>query len=58
MGTTPAVALYPNLSYRPEIDFEPIGLVAEQPMLLVTRKDLPPNNLKEFVAYARANELS
>ena len=51
-----AVALYPNLSYRPEIDFEPIGLVAEQPMLLVTRKDLPPNNLKEFVAYARANE--
>jgi tripartite-type tricarboxylate transporter receptor subunit TctC len=57
MGThAAAVALYPNLAYRPEIDFEPIGLVAEQPMLLVTRKDLPPNNLKEFVAYARANE--
>lgn len=35
MGThAAAVALYPNLSYRPEIDFEPIGLVAEQPMLL------------------------
>ena len=51
MGThAAAVALYPNLAYRPEIDFEPIGLVAEQPMLLVTRKDLPPNNLKEFVA--------
>jgi len=57
MGThAAALALYPNLAYNPVSDFEPIGLVAEQPMLLVTRKDLPPNNLKEFVAYAKANE--
>ena len=57
MGThAAAVALYPNLSYRPEVDFEPIGLVAEQPELLAVRKDLPPSTLKEFATYAKANE--
>ncbi|HEX2216399.1 MAG TPA: tripartite tricarboxylate transporter substrate-binding protein [Xanthobacteraceae bacterium] len=57
MGTHAAsVALHPNLAYDPLTDFEPIGLVAEQPMLLVTRRDLPPNNLREFVEYAKANE--
>jgi len=29
---------------------------AEQPMLLVTRKDLPADNLQEFIAYAKANQ--
>ena len=47
---------YPNLAYDPEKDFEPIGLIAEQPELLTVRKDFPANNLKEFVAYAKANE--
>jgi tripartite-type tricarboxylate transporter receptor subunit TctC len=57
MGThAAAVALFANLAYNPQTDFEPIGLVAEQPELLVTRKELPPNTLKEFVAYAKANE--
>jgi tripartite-type tricarboxylate transporter receptor subunit TctC len=57
MGTHAAAgALYPNLAYDPEKDFEPIGLIAEQPELLAVRKDLPPNTLKEFVAYAKANE--
>jgi tripartite-type tricarboxylate transporter receptor subunit TctC len=57
MGThAAAAALYPNLAYNPVTDFEPIGLVAEQPMLLVARRDLPPNSLREFVPYAKANE--
>lgn len=57
MGThAAAVALYPNLAYDPARDFAPIGLVAETPEVLVTRKDLPPNTLQEFVAYAKANE--
>ena len=51
-----APAFYPNLAYDPEKDFVPIGLIAEQPELLTTRKDFPANNLKEFVAYAKANE--
>jgi len=57
MGTHAAAGpLYPNLAYDPVKDFEPIGLVAEQPVLLVTRKDFPPNNLREFVPYTKANE--
>jgi tripartite-type tricarboxylate transporter receptor subunit TctC len=50
-----APAFYPNLGYDPQKDFEPIGLSAEYPELLVVRKDFPANNLKEFVAYAKAN---
>src|SRR3954451_3549290 len=57
MGTHAAApALYPNLGYDPEKDFEPIGLIAVQPELLAVRKDFPANDLKEFVAYAKANE--
>jgi tripartite-type tricarboxylate transporter receptor subunit TctC len=56
MGTNAlAAAFYPDLGYDPQKDFEPIGLSAEYPELLVVRKDLPANNLKEFIAYARAN---
>jgi tripartite-type tricarboxylate transporter receptor subunit TctC len=51
-----AVVLVPNLAYKPDVDFEPIGLVATQPVLLVTRKGFPANNLKEFVAYSKANQ--
>src|SRR5258707_9948988 len=51
-----APAFYPNLGYDPLRDFEPIGLSAEYPELLVVRKDFPADNLKEFVAYAKANE--
>jgi len=57
MGThAAAVALYPNLAYMPELDFDPIGLVTEQPELLVVRKDLPPTTLQEFTDYAKTNE--
>jgi tripartite-type tricarboxylate transporter receptor subunit TctC len=57
MGTHAAApALYPNLAYNPETDFEPIGLVAGTPILIVTRKDFPAKDLKEFVDYVKANE--
>jgi tripartite-type tricarboxylate transporter receptor subunit TctC len=57
MGTNAlASAFYPNLGYDPQKDFEPIGLSAEFPEMLVVRKDFPANNLKEFIAYAKANE--
>ena len=57
MGTNAlASAFYPNLGYDPQKDFEAIGLSAEFPEMLVVRKDFPANNLKEFVAYAKANE--
>jgi tripartite-type tricarboxylate transporter receptor subunit TctC len=56
MGThAAAVALYPNLPYKPDVDFEPIGLVAAAPVVIVARRDFPPNDLKEFVAFVKAN---
>lgn len=57
MGTHAAAPMfYPDLGYDPEKDFEPIGLIDEQPELLAVRKDFPANNLKEFAAYAKANQ--
>ena len=50
-----APAFYPTLGYDPQKDFEPIGLSAEYPEVLVARKDFPATNLKEFVTYAKAN---
>ena len=51
MGTHGAApALYANLKYDPAKDFEPIGLVAGTPILIVARKDFPAANMKEFVA--------
>jgi tripartite-type tricarboxylate transporter receptor subunit TctC len=57
MGTHAAsVALFPNLQYNPQTDFEPIGLIAGTPVVILARKDFPAKDLKEFVAYVKANE--
>ena len=56
MGThASAVAFYPNLAYRPDIDFAPIGLVNWAPVMIVARRDFPAKDLQEFVSYVRAN---
>jgi tripartite-type tricarboxylate transporter receptor subunit TctC len=56
MGTHAAsVALYPNLAYNPSTDFEPISILAGTPVLILAKKDFPPKDLKEFVAYVKAN---
>ena len=56
MGTHAAsVPLYPNLAYHPEKSFEPVGLLAGTPILILARKDFPPKDLKEFVTYVKAN---
>jgi tripartite-type tricarboxylate transporter receptor subunit TctC len=56
MGThAAAVGLYPKLAYDPRTDFEPIGLVAGTPILILAKKDFPAANLKEFVSYVKAN---
>jgi tripartite-type tricarboxylate transporter receptor subunit TctC len=48
--------LYKRPLYNSATDFTPVALVAGTPILLVTRKDLPVNNLPEFIAYAKANQ--
>jgi putative tricarboxylic transport membrane protein len=56
MGTHAAsVALYPNLAYKPDTDFAPIGLVAGTPVLILGKKDFAPTDLKDFVTYVKAN---
>jgi tripartite-type tricarboxylate transporter receptor subunit TctC len=56
MGThAAAVALYPNLPYKPDADFAPIGMTAAFPILIAARRDFPPNDLREFAAYVKAN---
>ena len=48
--------LYRRPAYNAATDFEPVALVADLPLLLVTRKDFPANDLQEFIAYAKANQ--
>jgi tripartite-type tricarboxylate transporter receptor subunit TctC len=56
MGThAAAVALYPNLAYKPDVDFEPIGMVSGLASLIVARKDFPPKDLQEFITFVKAN---
>jgi tripartite-type tricarboxylate transporter receptor subunit TctC len=47
--------LYKKPLYNAETDFAPVALIVEQPVLLITRKDLPVENLRDFIAYAKAN---
>src|ERR1044072_4704580 len=50
-----APVLTPNVKYDSVRDFEPIGLTAPSPAVIVGRKDFPANDLREFVAYLKAN---
>jgi tripartite-type tricarboxylate transporter receptor subunit TctC len=47
-------AIYP-LQYDLLNDFEPIALIASNPMMLVTKKDVPPKNLRELIDWLKAN---
>jgi tripartite-type tricarboxylate transporter receptor subunit TctC len=56
IGMSTAPALYRKLPYDAINDFEPIGLVNDTAMTLVARKDFPPKDLKELIAYVKANK--
>jgi tripartite-type tricarboxylate transporter receptor subunit TctC len=49
-------SLYKKLPYDSAADFVPVGLVIEQPILLIVRNDLPANTVPEFIAYAKVNQ--
>jgi len=49
-------SLYQHPLYNSVTDFTPVALIAEVPIVLIARKDLPVKNLQEFVAYAKANQ--
>ena len=48
--------LYKKPLYNSVTDFEPVALIAEVPLILITRKDFPAATFEEFVAYAKANQ--
>ena len=48
--------LYKKPLYNASSDFTPVGLIAQVPIALIARKDLPVKDFKEFVAYAKANQ--
>jgi tripartite-type tricarboxylate transporter receptor subunit TctC len=50
-----ASAIYPHLPYDVQKDFEPVALLPNNPYIVVSKKDLPARDLKELVAYLKAN---
>ncbi len=57
-GSAPLAAnkvVQKDLSYDPQLDFTPISLVTETPLLLTCATNVPVHSIKDFIAYARAN---
>jgi tripartite-type tricarboxylate transporter receptor subunit TctC len=48
--------LYKKPLYNAATDFTPVAMVAEVPIMIIARPDFPADNLKDFVAYSKANE--
>jgi tripartite-type tricarboxylate transporter receptor subunit TctC len=49
-------SLYKKPLYNAATDFAPVVLIADTPLVMAARKDLPAGNLQEFIAYAHANQ--
>jgi tripartite-type tricarboxylate transporter receptor subunit TctC len=56
IGTSTSVSLYRNLRYDPVKDLAGIGLVTDVPMTFIGKKDFPPKDMKELIAYVKANK--
>ncbi len=50
-----AAAIYPNLAYHPTKSFIPLNMIASFPLVLVVPANHPAKNVKELVAWAKAN---
>ena len=48
-------SILPKVPYDPVRDFTPISVVMSSPLLLMVTPSLPVNNVKEFIALARAH---
>jgi tripartite-type tricarboxylate transporter receptor subunit TctC len=54
-GTNIASGAIYKLNFDVLNDLEPVGLIATQPFLIVSRSSLAANNLKELIAWIKAN---
>jgi tripartite-type tricarboxylate transporter receptor subunit TctC len=48
--------LYKRPLFNSQTDFTPVALLADVPIVLIVRKDLPAGDFKEFVTYTKAND--
>jgi tripartite-type tricarboxylate transporter receptor subunit TctC len=55
IGMSTAPSLYRKLSFNPLTDFEYVSQVVDVPMTLIARKDFPAKDVKELIAYVKAN---
>jgi len=56
IGISTAPTLYRNLRYDTQKELEPIGLITDVPMTIIAKKDFPPKDMKELIAYVKANK--
>ena len=56
LGFATAPALYKNLEYNPNTDFDYLGTLVFDPSLMMARSDFPTSNFKDFIAYVKANQ--
>jgi len=49
-------SLFPDITVKPEKDFIPVSIVADTPGILIANPKFPPNNAKELVEHAKANQ--
>jgi tripartite-type tricarboxylate transporter receptor subunit TctC len=48
--------LYAHPLYNAATDFAPVALIAETPLVLIARRDLPADDLPGFIAFAKQNQ--
>ncbi len=56
IGISTSPSLYRNLRYDPVKDLDPIGLITDVPMTIIAKKDFPPKDMKDLIAYVKANK--
>jgi tripartite-type tricarboxylate transporter receptor subunit TctC len=56
IGHSTAPSLYRKLPYDALADFEPVGLITDVPMTIISKKDFAPKDMKELVTYVKANK--
>ena len=56
VGQATSATLYRKLPYHPVDAFDAVGLLAEVPMTIVGRKDLPQKDIRELIGYIKANK--
>ncbi|MEJ7667636.1 MAG: tripartite tricarboxylate transporter substrate-binding protein [Casimicrobiaceae bacterium] len=56
IGMSTAPALYRTLPFKPLDDFEHVGQVVDVPMTLIGKKDMAPKDIKELLAFVKANK--